>query len=249
MAIPSMYAAVANLKNADRDAFASLALAISGGEPLPGPLFQAFQQRFGVTLYEGYGMTESSPVVSINTPWGNRPGSVGRAIPGVTVTAVDDCGTVLPAGQTGELVVRGHCVMQAYLNKPAETAAAVRDGGLWTGDVGHVDADGYVHITGRAKEMIIVGGENVFPREIEAVLSAHPAVRESAVIGVPDAIRGELPAAFVILKEDASATETELRDFCRTRLAGYKTPRWVRIATELPRSPTGKILKRALHLD
>jgi len=133
-----------------------------------------------------------------------------------------------------------------YYHNPEATAEVLRDGALWTGDMGHVDADGFVYITGRAKEMIIVGGENVYPREIENVLAEHPAVREAAVIGVRDDVRGELPAAFVILKEDAVANETELRDFCRGRLAGYKVPRWVRIAPELPRSATGKILKRAL---
>jgi long-chain acyl-CoA synthetase len=248
MAIPSMYAAIANLKNATADMFASLQLAISGGEPLPARIAQTFEDRFGVTLCEGYGMTETSPVVSINTPWAYRRGSVGRPIPGVTVVAIDGHGRELPSGTDGELVVRGHCVMRGYLNQPEQTAAAIRDGVLRTGDVGHVDADGYVHITGRAKEMLIVGGENVFPQEIESVLLEHPAVAEAAVIATRDESRGELPAAFVILKAERTATESELREFCRGRLAGYKIPRWVRFAVDLPRSPTGKILKRSLVL-
>ncbi len=146
--------------------------------------------------------------------------------------------------------------MQGYRNKPEQTAATIRDGWLWTGDIGRVDADGFVYITGRAKEMIIVGGENVFPYEIESVLLDHPAVSEAAVIGVRDDIRGELPVAFVILKSDvpggqdahSAVTGTDLRNFCRTRLAGYKVPREVHIAAELPHGPTGKILKRALKL-
>jgi long-chain acyl-CoA synthetase len=248
IAIPSMFAAVLNLKSAERATFQTLEYTISGGEPLPDKVYRGFQDRFGVTICEGYGMTETSPVVSLNTPWDNRPGSVGRPIPGVSVSAVDKHGVELAAGHTGELVVRGHGVMLGYHNKPEATAAVVRAGALWTGDMGCVDADGFVHVTGRAKEMIIVSGENVYPREIENVLAEHPAVREAAVIGVHDDVRGELPAAFVILKDDAVASELELREYCRSRLAGYKVPRWVRIATELPRSPTGKILKRALTL-
>jgi long-chain acyl-CoA synthetase len=249
MAVPSMYAALANMKQAAAEALASLTYTISGGEPLPQKVFDAFLRRFGVTLYEGFGMTEASPVVALNTRSDHRPGSVGRPIPGVHVAAADDRGQILAPGQTGELIIRGHCVMLGYHNQPVATAAALRGGALWTGDVGRVDADGYVYITGRAKEMIIVGGDNVFPREVESVLLEHPAVAEAAVIGVRDEVRGELPAAFVIPREGATTTEAELREFCRRRLAGYKVPRWVRIATDLPRSPTGKILKRALNLD
>lgn len=211
---------------------------------------QLFEQRFGVRLLEGYGMTEASPVVSLNAPRAFRTGSVGRPLPGISVAAVDHEGRELPARQDGELVVRGHCVMRGYLNKPQQTAATVRDGALWTGDVGHVDADGFIYITGRAKEMMIVGGENVFPFEIESVLLDHPAVAEAAVIGVMDDIRGEVPVGFVIPRADApTPTEAELRSFCRERLAPYKIPRQIHIATELPHGPTGKILKRALKAE
>jgi long-chain acyl-CoA synthetase len=246
MAIPSMYAALAQMKQVDRTALASVTLAISGGEPLPPRVAQAFQDRFGIAIYEGYGLTETSPVVSLNVPWAHRSGSVGRALPGIEIGAADQAGAPLPAGQDGELLIRGHCVMLGYHNRPEATAAAVRDGALRTGDVGHVDAEGFVYITGRAKEMIIVGGENVYPREIEGVLAEHAAVAEAAVVGMPDELRGELPLAYVILREEASASAAELRSFCRERLAGYKVPREVRIAADLPRSPTGKILKRAL---
>jgi len=245
--IASMYGGLAAMKSATPEQFASLTLAVSGGEPLSANVACVFEERYGVRIYEGYGMTEASPVVSLNTPRAYRAGAVGRPLPGVSVVAVDEEGHEVPRGQEGELVVRGHCVMQGYFNRPEDTAATLRDGALYTGDIGRVDADGYVHITGRAKEMMIVGGENVFPFEIESALLDHPAVAEAAVIGVPDDIRGELPAGYVTLVEGASpVTEVELRNFCRERLAAYKVPRRVYIARELPHGPTGKILKRAL---
>ena len=246
--IASMFGALAAMKGAGREQFASLTHPVSGGEPLPARVTEAFEQRFGVRIYEGYGMTEASPVVTLNTPTAHRVGSVGRPLPGISVSAVDEHGRELPPDADGELVIRGHCVMQGYLDKPRQTAAAVREGALWTGDIGHVDADGYVFITGRAKEMMIVGGENVFPSEIESVLIGHPAVAEAAVVGVIDDVRGELPVAYVTLADGAvSVGEVELRTFCRQRLASYKVPRQVHVAEELPRGPTGKILKRALR--
>jgi len=247
--IASMFGALLAMKDARPEQFASITHPVSGGEPLSMKVAQAFEQRYGKRVYEGYGMTEASPVVSLNTPRAHRLGSVGRPLPGISVAAVDYEGRALPAGDDGELVVRGHCVMQGYLNKPEQTAATVRAGALFTGDIGHVDADGFVHITGRAKEMMIVGGENVFPFEIESVLVDHPAIAEAAVIGVRDDIRGELPVAFVIPAPGAPVpTEAELRTFCRERLAAYKVPRQIHVALELPRGPTGKILKRALRL-
>ncbi len=245
--IASMFGVLAMMKNATREQFASIFLAVSGGEPLPPRVAEAFEQRYGVRIHEGYGMTEASPVVSLNTRHAYCAGSVGRSLPGIVVEAVDAEGRPLPIDDEGELVIRGHCVMQGYLNKPQRTADTIRDGALWTGDVGRVDADGFVHITGRAKEMMIVGGENVFPFEIESVLVEHPAVVEAAVVGLRDDIRGEVPVAFVVLSDQvAAATERDLRDFCRSRLAAYKIPRQIHIADDFPRSPTGKILKRAL---
>ncbi len=246
--VASMFGALAASKDARCEHFASLSHPISGGEPLSPKVDQVWQERFGVRIYEGYGMTEASPVVSLNTRRYYRPRSVGRPLPGVSVTAVDPDGRPLPPGQDGELVVRGHGVMRGYLNKPGLTASVVRAGGLWTGDIGRLDDDGFVYITGRAKEMLIVGGENVFPIEIESVLTQHPAIAEAAVIGVRDDLRGELPVAFVVpIPGVAPPTEAELRTFCRDRLAAYKVPRQVHIRTDLPRSPTGKILKRALR--
>lgn len=245
--IASMFGALAAMKDATRAQFASLTHPISGGEPLPPRVADTFEERFGARIYEGYGMTEASPVVSLNTPRAFRATSVGRPLPGISVVAVDEEGRPLPAECEGQLVIRGHCVMQGYLNKPEQTAQAVRDGVLWTGDVGRVDVDGFIYITGRAKEMMIVGGENVFPIEIERVLIEHPAVAEAAVIGVVDDVRGELPVAYVIpAVPGASVTEADLRTFCREHLAAYKVPRRIHLATELPRGPTGKILKRAL---
>ena len=247
--IASMLGALAAMKKATREHFDSLRLPVSGGEPLPPRVAQVWEERYGVKIYEGYGMTEASPVVTLNVPRARKLGSVGRPLPGLAVTAVTEDGKELPAGEDGQLVVRGHCVMQGYLNKPEQTAETIRDGALWTGDVGHVDADGFVFITGRAKDMMIVGGENVFPFEIESVLVEHPAVAEAAVIGAQDEMRGEVPAAFVILKPDAgSVTDNDLRSFCREKLAGYKVPRQVYVQDDLPRGPTGKILKRALQV-
>jgi long-chain acyl-CoA synthetase len=246
MAVASMYAALAKLKSVDASAMRSLQIAVSGGEPLPLTVAERFAQRFGVEICEGYGLTETSPVVSINQPWNREPGSVGVALPGVHVNAIAADGNELPAGSEGELVIRGHCVMQGYHNRPDATAAAIRDGALLTGDIGRIDERGFIYVTGRAKEMLIIGGENVFPREIENALAEHPAVAEAAVIGVPDELRGEVPIAYVILNEGASATGTEIRNFCRERIASFKAPREVRIEKDLPRGPTGKILKRAL---
>lgn len=245
--IASMFGALAALKDATAAQFAALRLPVSGGEPLPARVARTFEERFGRRIHEGYGMTEASPVVTLNTPRAYRAGSVGRPLPGLRVAAVDEEGRSVPPGTDGQLVVRGHCVMQGYLNKPDQTAATVRAGALWTGDIGRVDVDGFVFITGRAKDMLIVGGENVFPQEIETVLLEHPAVAEAAVVGVCDDVRGELPVAFVTLNPAAPpASGTELRGYCRTRLAGYKVPREVHVAVDLPRGPTGKIAKREL---
>jgi long-chain acyl-CoA synthetase len=246
MAIASMYGVLAKTKDADRTALSSIKLAISGGEPLPLPIARAFAERFGFDIMEGYGLTESSPVVAANMPWAHRAGSVGRPLPGIKIRTADADGRPLPAGEEGELVIRGHCVMRGYHNQPETTAAAVRNGALHTGDAGRVDADGFVYVTGRLKDMMIIGGENVFPAEIESILCEHAAIAEAAVVGMPDVVRGEVPLAFITLREGATATETEVRGFCRERLAGYKVPREIRVAPDLPRSPTGKILKRAL---
>ena len=250
LAIPSMYAAMLHAKSVPDDALASITLAISGGEPLPEPVAQGFEQRFGVRLHQGYGLTETSPVVSLCASHAYQEGSVGRILPGLECRITDDDGRKLPPNRDGEIQVRGHCVMKGYHNQPEQTAAATDpDGWFRTGDVGRLDHDGFLYITGRKKEMIIVGGENVAPAEIETVLIQHPAVAEAAVIGVPDKSRGEAPVAFVTLTDGADTdtlTEQDLRTFTRQHLAGHKVPRRVKIAPDLPRGPTGKILKRKL---
>ncbi len=220
-----------------------------GGNSAPGPMavHAAFKERFNIDILQGYGMTEAAPVVSLNIPWAHKLGSVGQPISGVEAKSFDDAGNPVAIGHDGELWIRGPIVMKGYYKKESDTRAVLTpDGWYKTGDMAAVDSEGYITITGRKKEMIIVGGENVYPREIEAILDEHPAVAESAVVGQVDPSRGEVVAAFVMLHEGTSATEIELRDHCRSRLAGYKVPRRVIISTDLPRGPTGKILKRKL---
>jgi long-chain acyl-CoA synthetase len=246
--VPSMFAAIAHLKNATADDFKSIYALISGGEPLPRTLYDTFMKRFGVPIYEGFGLTETSPVVSLNVPQDYRAGSVGRPVPGATIKIVDDNGNTLPTEQIGEIWLKGPMIMKGYYNLPHETAAALTaDGFFKTGDLGKVDADGYLHITGRKKEMIIVSGEKAYPREIEDVLLRHPAVADAAVVGKKDPSRGEVVVAFVIPKEGQTVAAEALRDFCRDQgLAQWKCPREVRIVSDMPRSPTGKVLKRVL---
>ncbi|NOS99389.1 MAG: AMP-binding protein [Phycisphaerales bacterium] len=248
IAIPSMFAAILRQKSAARDAFAGVRMLISGGEPLPETVATAFRARFGRELHEGYGLTETSPVVSLNTPSAFRAGSVGRVVPGVEVRIAGPNNESVPVGGDGEIMVRGLSVMRGYHNRPQETAAVLSaDGWFRTGDIGAFDGEGFLRITGRKKEMMIVGGENVFPREIETVLERHEQVAEAAVIGVADGSRGEVAVAFVILNAPGSATENDLRSFARERLAGYKVPRQVKILEDFPRGPTGKVQKRELR--
>jgi long-chain acyl-CoA synthetase len=247
MMIASMFTALLRTKSGSAADLATVQYAVSGGEALPDAVHAAFKDRFGVDIIQGYGMTEASPVVSLNVPWANRVGTVGLPLPNIGVAAFDDDGNRLGPDEIGELRIRGPIVMKGYYNKPAETEAVITpDRWYLTGDMGCVDADGYIRITGRKKEMIIVGGENVYPREIESVLERHPAVAEAAVIGQRDASRGEVVIAFVTLRESLTATEIEIRDHCRAHIAGYKVPRRVVISAGLPRGPTGKILKKNL---
>jgi long-chain acyl-CoA synthetase len=227
---------------------ASLTLPIAGGEALGADLAGQFQQLFGVAVLEGYGMTETSPVVAVNVPGCHRPGSVGRPLPWVEARTVDDADRPLPCAAEGELHLRGECVTTGYHNRPQDTAAAFAPGGwLRTGDLARLDADGYLWITGRKKDLIISGGENISPNEIEAALQQHPAVAEAAVIGVPDAARGEAPKAFVVLRKGAAATTADLAAYLRERLPRFKVPAAWAFRAELPHSPTGKVLKRELR--
>ena len=245
---PSMFAAIARLKDAGPEDFKSIYAIITGGEPLPAALRETFQQRFNIPLYEGYGLSETSPVIAINAPAKNRAGSVGGLVPGAEATIVDDDGKPLPPGQIGEIWLRGPMIMKGYHNLAKETAEALTsDGHFKTGDLGRIDEDGFLYITGRKKEMIIVAGEKTYPREIEDALLRHPAVHEAAVVGKKDPGRGEAIVAFVTAKEGKTIAADELRSFARDQgLAQWKVPREIFVVEDLPRSPTGKVLKREL---
>jgi len=257
--VPTMFAMLAQSKSAKADSLSTIKYAISGGEPLPVPLIHAFKETFGLTLMEGFGLTETSPIVALGVPWACKAGSVGKIIPHTTVRFVDDAGADVPAGADGELWIKGPQVMQGYYNKPVETAEVLTeadgDGLRWfkTGDVAHLDEEGFLFITGRKKDMIIMAGEKVYPREIEEALKQHPAVLVAAVIGVKDETRGEMPVAFVQIKPDlpegvTKPSEGDLRGFVRERIAPFKTPRNVYFVKDMPRSATGKVLKRDLKL-
>lgn len=247
LAVPSMYAAIGRLKSLDASRCRGIRLAVSGGEPLPRRIYDLMLEKTGIRLMEGYGMTETSPVISCDIPAVHRVGTVGLPLPGVEVQVRDETGHPVPTNQTGELHVRGPSVMKGYYNRPEETQAVIdKDGWLRTGDIVQIADDGHIAITGRSKDIIIVGGENVYPREIEAVLEQHPAVQEAAVVGQPDTMRGEVIIGFVIATEGAEVTDTDLRTFCRDRLAGFKVPREIFVRSNLPRGPSGKILKREL---
>ncbi|MFM9994387.1 MAG: class I adenylate-forming enzyme family protein [Phycisphaerales bacterium] len=248
IAIPSMYNALLHVKDAKPEDFASLRYIVSGGEPLPEAVFNGFRERFGVTINEGYGLTETSPVTNWCRPNEWRPRSVGPALPGIDQRIVDPAtGRVLGPNQDGEVRMKGPNIMSGYFKRPDESAAVFDELGYFkTGDMGRLDDDRHLFITGRIKEMIIVGGENVFPREIEEILNQHPTVGASGVIGQMDPMRGELPVAFVEPKEGQTPDPKALITWCRERLAGYKVPRSVHVVEKLPRNPTGKIVRREL---
>ncbi|MGP1309252.1 MAG: class I adenylate-forming enzyme family protein [Phycisphaerales bacterium] len=251
VAIPTMYGALLSVKNATADDFSSIKFLVSGGEPLPEAIAHRFEERFKKRIAEGYGLTETAPVTNWCRPHEFKPSSVGKPLPGVrqriVETLPDGMERDLPPGADGEVRIKGPNVFERYLNLPDETAAAFDAHGWFrTGDMGRFDEEGHLSITGRIKEMLIVGGENVFPREIEEAINLHPAVAMSGVIGVRDDARGEVPVAFVQLREEASATEKELRQWCRERIANYKVPSQVVFMDDLPKGPTGKVLRRAL---
>ncbi len=248
--VPTMYSAILNVPDhADYDTSA-LSVCASGGAALPVELMRGFEAAFGCKILEGYGLSETSPIASFNHPDRERKaGSIGTPIAGVEMTVVGEDGAELPVGEVGEILIRGHNVMKGYWRNPEATAAAIdADGWFRTGDMAIVDADGYYFIVDRKKDMIIRGGYNVYPREVEEVLYEHPAVREAAVVGVPDDEWGEEIGAAVALRAGAEATAQELREFVRERVAAYKYPRRVWFVDDLPKGPTGKILKREIEL-
>jgi long-chain acyl-CoA synthetase len=240
--VPTMYAALLAEHHVDRRGeTASLRLCVSSGASLPVELLHGFEAAFGCSVLEGYGMSETSPVVSFNhLDRPRKPGSVGTPIEGVEMRILD------PQDGVGELCVRGHNVMAGYWGRPDATAETVVDGWLHTGDLARMDADGYFYIVDRKKDLIIRGGYNVYPREIEEVLYEHPAVAEAAVIGVRHELLGEEVAAVVALRPGGRADAEELRQFVRERVAPYKYPREIRLVDALPKGPTGKILKREI---
>ncbi len=247
--IPSMYNALMTVKSATVDSLTTVRIAISGGEPLPRDVSDRFFERFGVRICEAYGLTETAPGTNIMLPEEeDKIGSVGRTLPGVIERIVDPAtGDELGADVDGELRIGGPNVMKGYLNQPELTAEVFDElGHLRTGDMARIDSDGFLYITGRIKEMLIVGGENVFPREIEEVLNAHPSVGVSGVVGQHDPMRGEVPVGFVEVAEGESVEPDELIHWCRDRLAGYKVPRRIVLVEEMPRNATGKVLRRAL---
>ena len=247
MAIPTMYNLVLRARDLAWAEKTRLRLCVAGGEVLPRGVAERFEDVFCRPLLNGYGMTETSPVISMNVPWANKPGSVGRPIPGVDVRIIDNRGTDLGRDTEGEIAVRGPNVMAGYLNHPEFTAERHTDDGFFlTGDLGLIDADGYLFIHGRKKELIIISGENVSPAEIEAVLLGHPMVADAAVVGVNHQTRGEAPAAFIMGRRFHKLSPKALRQYCRQRLAPFKVPRRFIISDKLPRNSMGKILKRAL---
>jgi long-chain acyl-CoA synthetase len=246
--VPTMLHALAQQDVTGRD-LSALRVAVSGGASLPEDIMRTFEDKFGIEVLEGYGMTETASSCSFNRPGQTKALSIGKPMWGVRMRVADAQGRPLPPGRehVGEILIRGHNVMKGYLGRPEATAETLRDGWLHSGDLGFVDEDGFYFIVDRAKDLVIRGGYNVYPREIEEVLYAHPAIAEAAVIGKPDQRLGEEVVAVVALRPGESATAEEIIGYTRERLAAYKYPREIRFMAELPKGPSGKILKTALR--
>ena len=248
LGVPTMYSALLNVPDRDRYDTSSLRLCASGGAALPLEVLSVFETAFSCPIIEGYGLSETAPVASFNPPEGVRKvGSVGVPIDGVQMRIVADDWSDLPIGDIGEIAIRGHNIMKGYWRQPAATAEVMSsDGWFRTGDLGRMDEEGYFYIVDRKKALIIRGGYNVYPREVEEVLYEHPAIAEAAVVGIPHDALGEEIGAAVALAPGASAHPDEIRDFVKERLASYKYPRQVWIVDALPKGPTGKILRREI---
>jgi len=246
---PTMYIGLINHPDLQKYDLSSIEACVSGSAPLPVEVKNRFEELTGGKLVEGYGLTEASPVTHSNPIWGKSiTGSIGLPWPDTDSRVLDpSTGEELPTGQIGELAVKGPQVMVGYWNRPEDTAAVLKDGWLLTGDMGYMDEDGYFYIVDRKKDMIIAGGFNIYPREVEEVLFEHPAIQEAAVIGVPDPYRGETVKAFVVLKQGMEASEEELEKHCREKLAAYKIPRLYEFRSELPKTMVGKVLRRQLQ--
>ena len=243
--VPTMYGALLAVPDRDNYDVSALRVCLSGGAALPVEVLRTFDETFGCQVLEGYGLSETSPVASFNHPdRARKPGSIGTPVDGVEIRVLDEQGTEVATGDVGEIVIRGHNVMRGYWQRPAATAAAITDGWFHTGDLGRVDDEGYIFIVDRKKDMILRGGYNVYPREIEEVLYEHPDVAEAAVVGLPDPLLGEEVGAAVTLKDGATVTVDELRAHVKAQVAAYKYPRHLWFVEALPKGPTGKILKR-----
>jgi long-chain acyl-CoA synthetase len=227
--------------------FGALRVCVSGGAALPTEVLHEFEKKFDCTILEGYGLSETSPVASFNHPDRPRkPGSIGTPIRGVEIRVVDDTGADVPPGEVGEIAIRGHNVMKGYWRRPDATAEAIPDGWFRSGDLARMDDEGYLFIVDRKKELIIRGGHNVYPREIEEVLYEHPAVLEAAVVGIADPALGEEVGAAVVLRPGATDTVESLQAYVKGQVAAYKYPRRIWLLDALPKGPTGKILKRKI---
>jgi long-chain acyl-CoA synthetase len=245
--VPTMYVALLACPERTREDVSTLRVCVSGGAALPVEVLRGFEEAFGCVILEGYGLSETSPVASFNHPDRPRkPGSIGTPIRGVRMRVLDADGAAVAPGEVGEIAIQGDNVMKGYWGQPQATAEAIPDGWFRTGDLGRVDEDGFYAIVDRKKELIIRGGYNVYPREIEEVFYQHPDVVEAAVVGLADAALGEEVGAAVVVRPGSSATAEELREYVKAQVAAYKYPRQVWLVDALPKGPTGKILKREI---
>ena len=254
-AVPTVFVAFTNHPHVDQYDLTSLMGCFSGGAPLPPEVCKQFEEKTGAIIFEGYGLSETAPVATANPTFREtrKIGSIGFPLPGtdVKILNVESSETEIPRGEDGEIAICGPQVMKGYWNKPAETEAVFREieGKRYflTGDIGHVDEDGYIVITDRKKDMILVGGFNVYPREVEDILFTHPKVELAAVVGVPDDKSGEIVKAFIKVKMGESCSEEEIRAFCKENMAGYKRPKLIAFRDEIPISNVGKVLRRVLR--
>jgi len=248
--VPTMYIQILNHPHADKYDLSSLQTCVCGSAPMPLEVARSWKEKYDIDIWEGYGLSEATTVNCGNLA-GRRPpkyGSIGKCYQKCnTIKIFDQNDQELPAGQIGEIVIKGPCVMKGYWHKPEETAEVLRNGWLYTGDIGYADEDGYIYLTERKKDLIIRGGENVYPKEVEDVLHNHPQVLEAGVVGVPDPVYGEEVKAFVVLKTAGSASGEELIDFCKKHLPTYKRPKSIQLMDSLPKSAVGKILRRELR--
>lgn len=249
IAVPIMYSQLVTLSRRKKTEIPqSLRISVSGGAPLPAETLKEFENAFSTRILEGYGLTESTSAVCLNESGEKfKPGSIGPAAPGVKMAVFDENNEEVPDGTQGEIVIRGDVITKGYWNLPEETAETIIEGWLHTGDLGHRDEDGYFFITDRKKDLIIRGGYNISPREVEEVLYSHHAVEEAAVIGVPDKRGEEVIKGFVVLSEGKTATEKEILSFCAESLTSYKVPRSIEFRGTLPKSATGKVLRKELR--